>query len=40
MKESSEGYFLEFLLPGVASIKELDLEMKRDCIRLKVQGKK
>jgi HSP20 family molecular chaperone IbpA len=30
----------EFEVPGVASIKELELEMKRDCVRLKVQGKK
>jgi len=28
------------LLPGVASIKEVDLEMKKDCIRLKTKDKK
>lgn len=40
MKQSETGYNFQFLLPGVISIKDVDLEMKQDCVKLKSAGKK
>jgi hypothetical protein len=40
MKETETGYYFEFLLAGTNSIKEVDLEMKIDSVRLRVKDKK
>ena len=40
MKQTEFGYSFSFLLNGVSSIKEVDLQMKTDSLRLKVKDKK
>ena len=36
MKETEGGYHIEFLVPGVGRIEELDLEVSREVVKLRV----